>query len=59
MNQQSWKIWSNFVCPLGPFLLAQSHIVVLVLTVAQYNQYNYSVPYSVMRLTAFVSIQKI
>ena len=25
MLQQMWKVWSNFVCPLGPFSLAQSH----------------------------------
>ena len=22
-------MWSNFVCPLGPFLLAQSHIIMI------------------------------
>ena len=26
MMQQIWKLWWNFMCPLGPFLLAQSHI---------------------------------
>ena len=26
INQQIWKIWSNFMCPLGPFSLAQSHM---------------------------------
>ena len=26
MMQQIWKMWLNFVCPLGPFLLAQSHL---------------------------------
>ena len=26
MIQQSRKIWSNFMCPYGPFLLAQSQI---------------------------------
>ena len=29
INQQIWKIWSNFMCPLGPFLLARSHILLL------------------------------
>ena len=27
MIQQNLKMWSNFVCPLGPFSLAQSHII--------------------------------
>ena len=30
INQQSWKIWSNFMCPLGPFSLAQSHFKFLL-----------------------------
>ena len=24
---QIWKLWLNFMCPLGPFLLAQSHLL--------------------------------
>ena len=31
MMQQILKMWSNFVCPLGPFLLAQSQIKLLLL----------------------------
>ena len=27
MIQQSWKIWSNFMCPLGPFSLAWSQML--------------------------------
>ena len=28
MMQQSQKMWSNYVWPLGPFLLAQSQIII-------------------------------
>ena len=28
MMQQNRKMWSNFVCPLGPFSLYQSHIYI-------------------------------
>ena len=32
MMQQIFKMWSYFVCPLGPFLLAQSQIWLVVST---------------------------
>ena len=40
MMQQIWKMWSNFVCPLGPFLLAQSQLFNLLL--------KYSICYSIL-----------
>ena len=36
MMQHSWKAWSNFMCPLGPFLLAWSQIQGNLLQIHRY-----------------------
>ena len=46
MMQQSRKMWPNFVCPLGPFLLAQSHLhgKVPIVKITLYNIIHDKVP---------------
>ena len=44
MMQQMLKMWLKFLCPLGPFSLAQSHMysysaIVLIALQASYSSY--------------------